>query len=180
MEVLARVDEADIGRIQVGQSASFTVSAYPGRRFGATVKQIRKAPNLIQNVVTYTVVLATENEDLALLPGMTTVLQIEVEHVHDVLKVSNAALRFTPPVEVAQKTPGNGAKAAPPPAGTGGALVWVPDAEGNPVPVRIAPGRSDATATELVAGPLSPGQAVIVGTAAPPAGSTFLGFQLGF
>jgi HlyD family secretion protein len=180
MEVLARVDEADIGRIQVGQSASFAVSAYPGRRFGGTIKQIRKDPNLVQNVVTYTVVLATENEDLALLPGMTTVLQIEVEHVHDVLKVSNAALRFTPPVEVAQKTPVNAAKAAPAPAGTGGALVWVLDAEGNPSPVRIAPGRSDATATELVAEPLSPGQAVIVGTAATPASSKFFGFQWGF
>ena len=69
MEVLARVDEADIGRIQPGQSAGFAVSAHPGRRFGATVKQIRKDPNLIQNVVTYTVVLATGNEDLALCPA---------------------------------------------------------------------------------------------------------------
>ncbi len=124
--------------------------------------------------------MATGNEDLALLPGMTAIVQIEVEHVHDVLKVSNAALRFTPPVEVAQKTPANGAKAATAPAGNGGALVWMLDAEGNPVPVRIAPGRSDATATELIAEPLSPGQAVIVGTAATPASSTFLGFQWGF
>ncbi len=72
----------------MGQRASFTVDAYPGRTFSGTVEQIRKAPEVVENVVTYTVVLSTRNADLALLPGMTAIVQIVVEEVEDVLKVA--------------------------------------------------------------------------------------------
>ena len=71
MEVHAKIDEADIGRIRVGQRAAFTVDSYPGRSFAGKVIQIRKAHEVVQNVVTYTVLVSAENPDLALLPGMT-------------------------------------------------------------------------------------------------------------
>ena len=76
MEVHANVDEADIGQIRNGQSATFSVDSYPERSFQGTVRQIRKAPTVIQNVVTYTVVIATDNADLTLMPGMTALVRI--------------------------------------------------------------------------------------------------------
>jgi HlyD family secretion protein len=77
MEILASVDEADIGSIHRGDSARFTVQAYPERTFGGAVTQIRLQPAVVQNVVTYTVVLATDNSDGALLPGMTATIRSE-------------------------------------------------------------------------------------------------------
>ena len=97
MQVESSVDEADIGRIMVGRPASFTVDAFPGRRFSGVVDQIRKSPVSVQNVVTYTVVVATDNTHLVLLPGMTATVRIVVQELKDVLKISNAALRFRPP-----------------------------------------------------------------------------------
>jgi HlyD family secretion protein len=79
MEVHANVDEADIGQIRTGQAATFTVDAYPERRFDGTVRQIRKGPTVIQNVVSYTIVIVTDNADLALLPGMTALVRIVTE-----------------------------------------------------------------------------------------------------
>jgi len=96
MQVDTNVDEADIGRIQVGQRVTFTVDAFPGRDFTGQVKQIRKAPQTIQNVVTYTVVVTAENQDQHLLPGMTANVQLVIDERQAVLKVSNAALRFRP------------------------------------------------------------------------------------
>jgi HlyD family secretion protein len=96
MQVEADVDEADIGRVHVGQNAVFTVDAFPGREFSGRVLQIRKAPRLVQNVVTYTVVVSAENSDLRLLPGMTANIQIIVDERQDALKIPNAALRFRP------------------------------------------------------------------------------------
>ncbi len=96
MQVDTNVDEADIGRIQVGQRATFTVDAFPGHEFNGQVEQIRKAPQTIQNVVTYTVVVSAENQDQRLLPGMTANVQIVIDERADVLKVPNAALRFRP------------------------------------------------------------------------------------
>ena len=86
MEVHAKVDEADIGRIRQGQSVRFTVDSYPGRTFNGTVVQIRKSPEEVQNVVIYTVVISAENQDLALLPGMTASATIVVNFSHAVLK----------------------------------------------------------------------------------------------
>jgi len=79
MEVHANVDEADIGLIRTGQAASFTVDAYPERQFQGKVRQIRKGPTVIQNVVSYTIVIVTDNADLALLPGMTALVRIVTE-----------------------------------------------------------------------------------------------------
>ncbi|UCF84098.1 MAG: efflux RND transporter periplasmic adaptor subunit [Desulfobacteraceae bacterium] len=97
MQVDTSVDEADIGHIQMSQRATFTVDAFPGREFKGQVIQIRKQPETVQNVVTYTVVVSAENSNLLLLPGMTANVQIAVDERSDVLKVPNGALRFTPP-----------------------------------------------------------------------------------
>jgi len=96
MQVHASIDEADIGKIAVGQSATFTVSAHPTLTFRGTVEQIRLAPQTIQNVVTYVVVVAADNHDLKLLPGMTATLRIVSDQRDRVAKVPNAALRFRP------------------------------------------------------------------------------------
>jgi HlyD family secretion protein len=96
MQVETSVDEADIGRIKVGDRATFTVDAFPGEAFGGTVTQIRKAALIVQNVVTYTVVIAVDNPGGRLLPGMTANVKLVVAEKPSVLKVSNAALRFRP------------------------------------------------------------------------------------
>jgi HlyD family secretion protein len=90
------VDEADIGRIEIGQAAVFSVDAYPGREFQGRVLQVRMAPRVVQNVVTYTVLVSADNRDKRLLPGMTANIQIIVAERRDVLKIPNAALRFRP------------------------------------------------------------------------------------
>ncbi len=95
LDIWARVDESDIAKIAVGQKATFSVDSFPGREFAAKVTQIRKAPQVVQNVVTYTVVLAARNEDYSLLPGMTVVARIETrtdtasEKVSSVLPAPN-------------------------------------------------------------------------------------------
>jgi HlyD family secretion protein len=99
MQVDTNMDEADIGRIQVGQRATFTVDSFPTETFSGQVVQIRKAPKPVQNVVTYNVVIAVDNPDQKLLPGMTANVRVTVDSRRDVLKVPNAALRFRPPGE---------------------------------------------------------------------------------
>jgi HlyD family secretion protein len=96
MQVDTNVDEADIGRIRLRQRVTFTVDSFPGQEFKGFVKQIRKAPESVQNVVTYTVVVSADNPDLRLLPGMTANVQIVVNERAETLKVANAALRFRP------------------------------------------------------------------------------------
>lgn len=96
MQVEASIDEAEVGRIQVGQAATFTVDSFPGRTFRGTVSQMRKAAQVVQNVVTYTAVIATSNPDLNLFPGMTANVRIVVDNRANVLKIPNAALRFRP------------------------------------------------------------------------------------
>lgn len=97
MQVEVSVDEADIGRIRVGQAVAFTVDSFPGRNFHGKVHQIRKAGKEVSNVVTYTVVVTADNADQRLLPGMTANVTVIVGRRRDVLKVANAALRFQPP-----------------------------------------------------------------------------------
>lgn len=97
MQVETSIDEAEVGRIQVGQTATFTVDSFPGRTFRGTVSQMRKAAQVVQNVVTYIAVITTSNPDLILFPGMTANVRIIVDTREDVLKVPNAALRFRPP-----------------------------------------------------------------------------------
>ena len=97
MQVSTHVDEADIGRIREGQPAQFTVDAFGSRQFQGHVQQVRKMGETVQNVVTYEVIISADNEDLALMPGMTADVQIELLKKPGVLAVPNAALRFTPP-----------------------------------------------------------------------------------
>jgi HlyD family secretion protein len=112
MEINARVDESDIAKIKVAQSATFTVDSFPGRTFQATVKQIRMAPQVIQNVVTYTVVLKTENADYALLPGMTVLAKITTGRTPRLKTVPLAALRFRPQSEPVAKSDRNDRQAS--------------------------------------------------------------------
>jgi HlyD family secretion protein len=94
MQILANVDESDIGQIQQGQSVRFTVQAYPDRKFEGNVIQIRLQPSTIQNVVNYSVVIATTNKDGYLLPGMTATVEFQIQTVQNALKIPNAAIRF--------------------------------------------------------------------------------------
>lgn len=96
MQVETAIDEADVGRLKVGQRASFTVDAFPRRNFEGAIGQIRKSPQNVQNVISYTVVISAANPDLALLPGMTANVRIVVDRRESALKVPNAALRFRP------------------------------------------------------------------------------------
>lgn len=162
IEVKAVIDEADIGRVHVGQEVSFSVAAYARRQFSGKIIEIRKAPRKVDNVVTYTVLVAAENADQALFPGMTATLRIMVESVQGVLKVPNAALRFKPPEgAVQQHTSGTDITQAGASAST---VVWVLAANGEPSPVEIRTGAMDDFASELVDGPLTEGDAVIVGS----------------
>ena len=167
MHVHAKIDEADIGQLRSGQRARFTVDSFPERVFDATVSAIRKSPQVVQNVVAYTVVLTASNTDLALLPGMTAMVQLMVDRAEDVLKLPNAALRFRPPAgEV-------------PAADTGNGIVWVEGPEGHPQPVQVKIGRSDAVSTEISGGSLAAGDRVIVGTAPKPEASSWFGIHWG-
>ena len=96
MQVEVRVDEADVGRIREGQRASFTVDSFQGRTFIGNVSQIRKVAMTIQNVVTYSVLVSADNDDLRLLPGLTANVRIVIDERANVLKIPNAALRFRP------------------------------------------------------------------------------------
>ncbi|MFN2128022.1 MAG: efflux RND transporter periplasmic adaptor subunit, partial [Anaerolineales bacterium] len=96
MEILADVDESDIGQIKDGQPVRFDVQAYPEKKFSGVVKQIRLEPTTESNVVTYTVVIRATNEGNYLLPGMTATVDFIIEDKKDVLMVPNAALRFQP------------------------------------------------------------------------------------
>lgn len=96
MEILASVDESDIGRIQTGQTVRFTVQAYPDETFEGTVRQVRLQSTTMENVVNYTAVIGVRNDTGRLLPGMTASVEFMVETAENVLKVPNAALRFRP------------------------------------------------------------------------------------
>ena len=96
VQIEVSVDEADIGRAIIDQQVRFTVDAYPDRRFSGNVSQIRKAPQIDSGVVTYRVMVATRNDDEALLPGMTATVEIIVGRRENVLRVPNSALRFKP------------------------------------------------------------------------------------
>jgi HlyD family secretion protein len=116
MEIVLAIDEADIGQLQVGQEASFTVDAFPDRNFRGKVKQIRLAANNVSNVVTFPVVIDVNNADQVLLPGLTATAQIITSRKAQVLTVPNAALRFRPASAAANSGPSFGApmQAAPP------------------------------------------------------------------
>jgi HlyD family secretion protein len=186
MQVDTSVAEADIGRLQSGMKATFTVDAYPSDRFEGTVRQIRHAPQNVQNVVTYDAVIDVDNKELKLQPGMTANCTFVYAERDDVLNVPNAALRFRPPPELMAelrkqggapaeewRRPGSGGGGAGADGGhsgrrQGGAsneppdrrTVWVLRDE-RPTPVHVRIGISDGTRTEIVEGELKPGDQVI-------------------
>jgi HlyD family secretion protein len=153
----ASVAAADVGRVTVGQPVSFYVDAYRDRAFSGRVSQIRLAPVTVQNVVTYTVMIDADNPDEKLWPGMTASVTVEIDRREDVLKVPNAALRFTPPEGAAPE-------AAPTGRGSRGRSlkVWVPDGKGLRA-VEVKAGATDGTSTEIVKGDLQPGTEIVVG-----------------
>jgi HlyD family secretion protein len=122
MEIAANIDETDVGRIKPGQRVTFTVTAYPGRTFEGSVKQVRLGSTTVQNVVIYTTIVSIENPRLELLPGMTANLRIETDRRENVVRIPNAALRWRPPSIVPEATPASAPEAAQPARGGNGAM----------------------------------------------------------
>jgi len=165
MQIDSSFAEADVGSIKVGQSVQFTVDAFPDRTFRAAVRQVRLNATTQQNVVTYDVVVAVDNPDQILMPGMTAYVNVQVASVKGALVVPNAALRFRPAeasetarVKPATRTEGR--------SGT----VYVLDA-GRPRAVAVRPGISDGRVTEIAGGELEAGDAVVVGMQETGAGN---------
>ena len=102
MQVLANIDEADVGRMRPGQAVTFRVDAFPTETFNGIVEQVRLQPAVVQNVVTYSTVIAVPNAELKLKPGMTANVNIEVARKTNVLRMPSAALRFRPTEEMFQ------------------------------------------------------------------------------
>lgn len=185
MQVDTSVAEADVGRLEAGMPAVFTVDAFPSQVFKGQVRQIRNAPQTVQNVVTYDAVIDVENPELKLRPGMTANVTFIYAEKDDVLRVPNAALRFKPPPallgEGAGRPGGNAAaRADGRPSGArpeGGRGLETPDRrtvwvvkDGKPSPVRIRTGISDGSATEVLEGELQAGGEVITDSVGPPSG----------
>jgi len=105
MQINTSIDEGDIGKVQPGQQANFTVSSYPGEVFTGRVTQVRNEPKTEQNVVTYDAIIAVDNPDLKLKPGMTATVSIIIDKREDVKTVLNAALNFKPESADARKGP---------------------------------------------------------------------------
>lgn len=174
------VDEADVGSVKVGQKATFTVSAYPTRKFPAQITRVGFGSTITDNVVTYLTYLDVDNADLSLRPGMTATATINAKQVRDVLLVPNTALRFTPSSEnadsqqlVAKKgiasslipsmPRSNKRKSAADRANIATAKqVWVLSKDGVAISVSVKPGISDGHMTEIISGDLKVGMQVIV------------------
>jgi len=194
MQVLTNIDEADVGRIQNGQVANFTVDAFPDSTFKGSVSQIRLSPQIVQNVVTYPVMLDVPNPDLKLKPGMTANVLVPVDSRPNALRAPNAALRFKPdpadvwsdPAKGGAKTEANSrADAAPastapqggrPGAGSrGGArsgtlYVEVPGSNGKLKPVAVKTAITDGNFTAIESPGLTDGEEIVVGLATARAG----------
>jgi HlyD family secretion protein len=185
MQILASVDESDIGMIEQGQSAKFTVQALPRETFTGTVKQVRLQSTTQDNVVSYTVVLAVANPQGKLLPGMTANVDFLTKSAQNVLMVPNAALRFTPSDEALAEARGRRQPAGAN-AGTGGqggaqgtragagrtrgqrpadiGRVWYLDSNGKLAMARVKTGISNGTMTQISGPELKPGMQVITGS----------------
>lgn len=178
MELHVNVDEADIGQVEEGQKATFTVDAYPNRTFNAVIQQIRYGAEMVDGVVTYETVLKVDNSDLLLRPSMTATADIIVLKVENVVIVSNSALRFEMPTETEPKGNRGVLNAILPfPQGRetkqsdqsiikqGEHTIWTMK-DGVPEPVLVITGVTDGVNTEIVNGKLEPGTEVITGTLA--------------
>ena len=144
MQVDANVSESDIGGIKDGNDATFTVEAFPKHVFAGRVTQVRQAPQSVQNVVTYDVVISVPNPDLLLKPGMTATIRVVVDRKGGVLRVPGAALRYSPGGRPAGATP----------------QVWVLR-NGAPTAVPVTVGLDDDTFAEVAQGALKAGDEVI-------------------
>ena len=156
MQVYAKVDESDVGRIKLGRPASFKVDAFPKDVFRGVVSQIRMNPTTVQNVVTYDAIIDFANPERKLFPGMTAYVTVPVATVQNVIKLPNAALRFRPPIGTRGSVQGD------PPSGT--AVVWKLVADHTIVPVKVALGITDHAYTEVtavIAGDLKAGDDVV-------------------
>jgi len=185
MQVHAAVSEADVGRLEPGMTATFLVDAYPDRKFNGVIRQIRDAPQTLQNVVTYDAVVDVDNEDLRLKPGMTANVTFVYAERKGVLRIPSAALRFRPPPEllaasqgpagvpVAHKkkhktdganAAGNGgakeAAGAAPPPGARTRSVWVLR-DDRTVEVPVTVGVADGSRVEITGGALKEGDVLI-------------------
>ncbi len=159
MRVIADVDEADIGQVKVGQSARFTVSAYPDDVFNGTVTEVRLNPTTTNNVVTYEVVIDAPNEDMKLIPGLTAEITIYTVEEHDVLTIPQKAMHFTP--HDYPDSPGLPAAQPAPEASPDSKRVWV--VEGDKLTARnITVGESSGSMIVVKSG-LSEGAVVAVG-----------------
>lgn len=155
MQVLADIDEADVGQLTEGTGVAFTVDAYPDDVFEGAVSQVRLNPQTVQNVVTYTAVIDVSNPEMKLKPGMTANVTATVAESRKVLKVPNAALRFRPAGATAPRGP----------------VVWKLEEKGEPRPVPVSLGITDGTHTALLSGDLRPGDAVATGQTGGGAGA---------
>ena len=182
MELQVDVDEADVGQVRDGQKATFTVDAYPGRRYPATVKRVGFGSQVKDNVVTYPTLLGVSNDDLSLRPGMTATAEITTITRDDVLLVPNAALRFTPPDAAAQpaaqqdgglvsrlipRPPRSAPRKAGNSAPRGAEQRVYVLRDGEPAVVPVTLGASDGRVTEIAGGGLQVGAPVIVEAVTP-------------
>jgi HlyD family secretion protein len=200
MQVIANIDQADIGLVENAKSVKFGVDAFPGKDFDGKIEQMRLNPQNVQNVVTYNVVIDVDNPDQKLKPGMTANLTITIDERNNVLKVPNAALRFTPQDSGTQKSSNGNWQGRRQAAGNSGSdstvankadvqfapstapvlagqtrIVWVLGQDGKPERRRIKIGLTDGAATEVVEGNLVEGEMVITGqtsTASKPAANS--------
>jgi HlyD family secretion protein len=169
MQVNTSVSESDIGEVAEGQPATFLVDAWPDREFHGTVTQVRNAPTMIQNVVTYVVVVGADNPKAELKPGMTANVTITTARKDDVIRVPARALRFDPGTE----------DAAPRTARGGKPSLWVVRDGCKPEPVQVETGLRDDRWVEVTAGAPEPGTPVAIALREPdkaekPAGLPFM------
>lgn len=156
MEVWASVNEADIGELKIGTPVSFTVDAFPNDLFKGQVKQVRLNASMTQNVVTYTVVIATDNSNLKLLPYLTANVKFEVERRTNVLTVPNSALRYEPSAAVLATVQLPAAESE-----SQSAMLWI--RRGKAItPLRVQTGLADGARTEVMSSELETGMDVII------------------
>lgn len=172
MELRVDIDEADIGKVEVGNEASFTVEAYQDRAFPAVISELRFAPQTIDGVVTYEAILSIDNADLLLRPGMTATAEITVAQIDNALTLSNAAIRFSPPVEAEEDAGGSGLLGLLIRRPSTGAItkqrsvgnlrtIWTVEGDAL-VAVEIETGETNGVMTEITAGSLREGDRVVV------------------
>jgi HlyD family secretion protein len=172
MQILAQVGESDIDTIESGQKVRFSVQAIPDRSFEGTVQQVRLQSTMVDNVVTYTVVITLDNPNRELLPGMTARVDFLVKAATDVLKVSNAALRYKPTEEQLAQVSATPASERPSRASGGrrpSGTLYVLDAAGRLQAVRVQTGLSDGSFTEVQGPDVVEGMKVVAGVASTAA-----------